>query len=90
MPRQRDSRGRFVRGCSHSRDAKTKKCLSHKTYASRMQRLSKSSLSKRRMTAKRTIGSAVKRTRDQYKHTSPYTDFEDYVPFSPPYKPFTG
>ncbi len=78
-----------MRGCSYSRDVKTKKCLSQKTYAARMQRLSKSSLSKRRRTAKRTIESAVKRQRDRYKHTSPYTDFEDYDPFSPPYRPFT-
>lgn len=90
MPPKRDGKGRFVRGCSHSRDARTKKCLSQKTYASRMKKLRKSSVQKRRLTAKRTIGSAVKRQKELYKYTSPYSDFEDYVPFSPPYKPFAA
>ena len=82
---KRDAKGRFVKGCTHSRDYKTKKCRSKTEHMRKMARVMQRSRGKRSARASRTISRAVGRLRerserDAHGYASGYDDFVSFTP----------
>jgi hypothetical protein len=69
MPVDRDSRGRFTRGCTYSREPKTRKCRSKVAHARRQRR------------AVQTIGSRVAALRARQKRANAMGVYDSYDAF---------
>ena len=74
----RDSRGRFKKGCTHSRNYVTKRCRSKKEHEQSLQRLAR----RRRSKALKRIGRVVSRKRKAAynEHGIAQGGYEEYRP----------
>ena len=89
MAPRRDSRGRFARGCTHSRNYRTGSCRSGRAHTQRVRSIRAKGDAERRQRALQTVGRRVQKLRQKNEYED-YVDYSSYVPFDSSYVPFSA